>query len=490
MVAAAQDDNQPSFLTATIGCAPGQNPHQYNCNPTLPAPTAAATATATTDEGEHTDDDDDDDGDDGGEDNVVATTQTTPAAAVPVTTDPATIAPTSTDLATTDAATINSTATDLATTDAATIGPTATDPGPTATDPATTDPAVTSGTAASSISNQSPLMNGNGQLLATTSPETTLTFQSSPTSAQSGGQGQSSQPTSFLTSITPTKAADSQPPVSWVHESASVDGQVTSIPDSSLQDNDKTKFPIAAVLVPLALGIAAALIAFLLIRRRRRRRANPFSDRNVATAEMKMKVSSPASSRPPSFNFAATDTSYNNARAPIISSTPISPPAAAAFAQTSGGPTSSTSPVLLSSRMPHMGGAYYTGIDTSDALSTQRNSQVDDPLPPHTEIHADNAQAYAYDHEIEEDEPPPPYRPRSVPSLSRDSSIRTAEGMVANGMAPERQRLNGLSSPFDDPEDDEEEEDGLSMVSAPLNGRREDDGFSVVSLSEYQGPMR
>jgi len=421
----------------------------------LAAPTA--TATASTDEGEQTDDDDDDDGDNGDEDNVVNTTQVTPAAAVPVTTDPATIA----------AAT---------TTDPATA------------DPTITNPAVISGTAASSISDQSPSTDANGPLLATTSPETTLTFQSSPTSAQSQGQGQSSQPTSFLTSTTPTKAADSRSSASWVNGGTLGNGQATSVPDLSHQNNDKAKFPIAAVLVPLALGIAAVLIAFLLIRRRRRRRANPFSDRNVATAEMKMKVSSPAPSRPPSFSFGTTDTSYNSANPHVASSALIPAPVAAAIARSSG-PTSPTRPVLLTNRMPHMGGAYYTGIDTSDALSTQRNSQVDPP-PPHTEIHADNAQAYAYDQEIGEDEPPPPYRPRSVPSLSRDSSIRTAEGMVANEMAPERQRLNGLSSPFDDPEDDEEEEDGLNIVSAPLSGRREDDGFGVVSLSEYQGPMR
>jgi len=274
-----------------------------------------------------------------------------------------------------------------------------------------------------------------------------------------------------------------------VHGSGSGDGQATSIPDA-FHPHEKARFPIAAVVAPLALGIIAILIAFLFIRRRRRRRANPFSDRNVAAAEMKMKTSSPASSRPPSFSFGTTDTSYNSVRANLASSAAaIPPPAAAAIARSSNSPTSPTSPVLVTSRMPHMGGAYYTGIDTSDALSTQRNSQVEPP-PPHTELHADNAQAYAYDNEVEEDEPPPPYRPRSVPSLSRDSSIRTAEGMVANGMAPERQRLNGLSSPFDDPEDDEEEDDGESMMSAPLHGRREDDGFSVVSLSEYQGPMR
>jgi hypothetical protein len=91
-------------------------------------------------------------------------------------------------------------------------------------------------------------------------------------------------------------------------------------------------------------------------------------------------------------------------------------------------------PVLLSSTVNH---SYLTGIDTSDDMSVHEQ--------PTTITHEDM------------DEPPPPYRPRSLAPPSRQNSGQIANGMLPN-YRPGQMRIpvteSSSSNPFDDPENE------------------------------------
>jgi hypothetical protein len=126
--------------------------------------------------------------------------------------------------------------------------------------------------------------------------------------------------------------------------------------------------------------------------------------------------------------------------------------------------TSGPQPVILSTTMNN---TYYTGIDTSDHISlTDQRS--------HTSAES-----------VTGDEPPPPYRPRSVPPISRETSVRTTgptrnDPMSGTGLI----RRDQVRSPFDDPESDD---DALSQISTIRSyPRRGTDQLSVVSDMSYQ----
>jgi hypothetical protein len=148
---------------------------------------------------------------------------------------------------------------------------------------------------------------------------------------------------------------------------------------------------------------------------------------------------------------------------PMAMSTP-SPPTSPA----SSGPQ----PVILSTTMNN---TYYTGIDTSDHISlTDQRS--------HTSAES-----------VTGDEPPPPYRPRSVPPISRETSVRTTGPMRNTSVLSNRNdpmsgagliRGDAVRSPFDDPESDD---DALSQISTIRSyPRRAADQLSVVSDMSYQ----
>jgi hypothetical protein len=156
--------------------------------------------------------------------------------------------------------------------------------------------------------------------------------------------------------------------------------------------------------------------------------------------------------------------------------TPVAPPPAAAapLTTTSSASPTSSQPVLLSTAM---GGTYYTGIDTSDHISlTDQRSQA-------------SADTFG-------EEPPPPYRPRSVPPISRETSVRTMtpgrnssvrssryDPMSTTGLM---RRSQEVRSPFDDPESSDDE-DAISQISTIRSlPRREADRLSVVSDVSYQ----
>lgn len=126
-------------------------------------------------------------------------------------------------------------------------------------------------------------------------------------------------------------------------------------------------------------------------------------------------------------------------------------------------------PIILGPIPSGANGAYFTGIDTSDAISmTCANNAM-------------SAQRHLSDNDSLT-EPPPPYRPRSVapPSLTNTSRHSSVRSYVAPPATSQTQLIE--RSPFDDPEDDD---DVVSELSGPAAGRSED-AMSAVSDMSYQ----
>lgn len=121
-------------------------------------------------------------------------------------------------------------------------------------------------------------------------------------------------------------------------------------------------------------------------------------------------------------------------------------------------------PVILSTSMGH---SYFTGIDTSDHISLADNRSTSNTIDP--------------------DDPPPAYRPRSVPSISRECSVHMANGMVPNyrpgaAISPMEESIR---NPFDDPDGDVSDlEDDTPRHHNGLT--IPDDHLSVVSDLSYQ----
>jgi len=78
------------------------------------------------------------------------------------------------------------------------------------------------------------------------------------------------------------------------------------------------------------------------------------------------------------------------------------------------------------------------------------------------------------------EDPPPPYRPCSVPPISRESSLRVADGMRPNFSTI---RNSVIRSPFDDPL-----EEDVDVECDPFRDQnhQETDRTSVVSDLSYQ----
>ena len=127
------------------------------------------------------------------------------------------------------------------------------------------------------------------------------------------------------------------------------------------------------------------------------------------------------------------------------------------------------SPVILGPIDAGSNSAYMTGIDTSDVMSTRDvRTGLGDPF-------ADGSSMM--------EEPPPPYKPRSL--ASRNNSVRiprSSLSMSSQRSAPSyTSRVQPLGNPFEDPRED----DAVSQISdfAPTNNR---DNMSAVSDLSYQ----
>ncbi|KAF2660060.1 hypothetical protein K491DRAFT_675093 [Lophiostoma macrostomum CBS 122681] len=271
------------------------------------------------------------------------------------------------------------------------------------------------------------------------------TLQTSPSSYTTNPPG----PTDVTQSPSPTITD------SGTHSTSAFAGTVQGQDDGG-NDGDKGHgnggVKVAAGAIPAVLLVIGAIVAFLWMRRRKRQR-------QLATqqAHTEMKAG------PGAFvaaHYESSPPSPPSAIQPqvVMSSSQAAPPANLAPPQ----------PVILGPIGSGSNGAYFTGIDTSDAMSTTNDrTGLGNPFA---------------DGDSLAEEPPPPYRPRSM-ATSRNSSMRvppsvhSQTSLVVNGSQPVR-------SPFADPDED----DGVSVsdVSGPTLGRNHEDALSVVSDLSYQ----
>ncbi|KAL1630251.1 hypothetical protein SLS56_005076 [Neofusicoccum ribis] len=213
---------------------------------------------------------------------------------------------------------------------------------------------------------------------------------------------------------------------------------------------------VAAVIIPIVVVAVLAFAAFLVFRRRKQRRD---AERASASEEMKLRLSD---------DFSPSGPGSDRGQEPPP---PQAPPRVVTPTATTATPPP---PVIISAMNPANNSAYFTGIDTSEALSVRTNSVRS----------GQRTAGFMMDGEFHE-EPPPPYRPRSVPPISRDSSMRTnnrADCASTHLMSNEPRSVN----PFADPSDDD---DDMSIISGgPMEpySRRTDDHLSVVSDMSYQ----
>jgi len=225
-------------------------------------------------------------------------------------------------------------------------------------------------------------------------------------------------------------------------------------------------FLLATIIIVPLIVIGVSILALCLIVRAKRRQRQ----RRTAIPEMKNLTPRPRDERtyvrPPSSEL------------PSLSVAASSPPQPTRLATDTPPTQRQSQPVILSTTMDQ---AYYTGLDTADHISmTDARSQVSTDL---------------YDG----DEPPPPYRPRSVPPISRDASVRTSytsrtastvrrnnDHSATNLMSSVR-TSHDWRSPFEDPDN---EDDAVSLTSdvtiRPQRHAPQQDRLSVVSDLSYQ----
>ncbi|KAF2815714.1 uncharacterized protein BDZ99DRAFT_457681 [Mytilinidion resinicola] len=255
--------------------------------------------------------------------------------------------------------------------------------------------------------------------------------------------------TTLYKSTGPPEPNETSPSSSGTDGSSTVPSGVplsTTLPqneDSS--QHSKVIKHVAAAVIPLACLAILGVILFLYIRRRRRQK-------HQTLVQKEMKRHSPDNYSP-----AAEQQAYYH----HPSGTP--PPALSPMPP---------QPVILGPIAPNSNGAYYTGIDTSDVVSMHETH----PPPQPTGL----GNPFV---DPQHEEPPPPYRPRSLAPLSRNTSLRSpppAALSQTNLMAAQEQ----TRSPFSDHHDD----DNISEFSAtaPHYGRRAVDELSVVSDLSYQ----
>lgn len=248
----------------------------------------------------------------------------------------------------------------------------------------------------------------------------------------------------ILTTAKPTAASDSGPKQTSTSNGGY--GYMNPTQKQGVGHSSRAAVYAAAGVVPIVLIIFGALAFFLLRRRKHQRQQQP--GRNMAAVrEMKSRTQS-------------------NVR-PFLATAPVVPASAAATLSYTAPPRDSPpaspaapQPVILGPIVPGSNSAYYTGIDTSDVVSVTDRTGLGNPFADGNSLH---------------EEPPPPYRPRSLAPVSRETSLR-APSVGANSQTT----LIEERSPFADPEDD-----AVSVMSVPV-GRRDGDTMSVVSDLSYQ----
>jgi hypothetical protein len=251
-------------------------------------------------------------------------------------------------------------------------------------------------------------------------------------------------------------------------------GSTPQFPSSEQPDQGNHHGPPLPAQVALGIIIPCVLIllsicAFVFcIRSRKKKSDAPSEETAMAAARKVPEMKSTGVGGGPAMHSAQAAGGPACASGAVMS--PLTSPSSTSSAATA------TPPVILSTTMND---AYYTGIDTSDHISlTDQRSEA-------------SADTFG-------EEPPPPYRPRSVPPISRETSVRNSicrnssvrssrhDPMSgSNLMGSHVRRSVDVRSPFDDPEDSDD--DNLSQISTIRSlHRRDTDRLSVVSDTSYQ----
>jgi len=251
--------------------------------------------------------------------------------------------------------------------------------------------------------------------------------------------------TKYPETVPTTTQADSGGPA--ISTFTATDGPVASPADSS--DGDQSSHvPIyaAASAVPIIMLALIAFAVFFCMRKRRKQK-------EIAAAQMKVQEMK-ASRRPLVHAYVSPATPVS--RAPSYTSTPgnVQPRSLA-----------TPPPVILGPISSETSGNYMTGIDTSDVVSTRNDrTGLGDPFADSSSL---------------SEEPPPPYRPRSL--ASRTTSVRMPRSSMSMSSQNSHIQRQPLRNPFEDPRED----DVVSDLSGPtLN--RDVDNMSAVSDRSYQ----
>lgn len=245
---------------------------------------------------------------------------------------------------------------------------------------------------------------------------------------------------------------------------------------SDYNDNDgmsKAEVKMTAAGVPIVLLLIIGALLFFCLRKRRKQKR--VVEAQAQAEEMKM-------------------TQCPNVRsymAPPPGPAPVPYPGPPSHPPPPSNPTM-PEPVILGPIPAGSNGAYFTGIDTSDIVSVNENQHQHHQHNERTGL----GDPFADSNSLQ-DEPPPPYRPRSIaPSSiapsSRHASLRvpppaadasTSRTNLIPAAATHHQQHPPTRSPFDDPQDD----DAVSELGSPtLAARRGGDALSDVSDLSYQ----
>ncbi|KAF2265159.1 hypothetical protein CC78DRAFT_207433 [Lojkania enalia] len=218
--------------------------------------------------------------------------------------------------------------------------------------------------------------------------------------------------------------------------------------DKKLKNHSHGGLHVAAGVVPVVVLAILGLVLFFYLRKRKRQ------SQKSASTSAEMKERNHLSVQP---LYAASPPQPTPYSAPSSNSPPPPP--------SLGAPP----PVILGPIVPDSSGAYLTGIDTSDVVSMNDRTGLGNPFA---------------DPEVPEEEPPPPYRPRSVAALSRDTSLRVPPVAAASQEQTNmmERREPATRSPFDDPDDDT-----VSDMSGPTGQRNENEMSTVSDISYQEG---
>ncbi|KAF1954755.1 hypothetical protein CC80DRAFT_115304 [Byssothecium circinans] len=225
---------------------------------------------------------------------------------------------------------------------------------------------------------------------------------------------------------------------------------------SASQQGPADRTPVYAAAAIILVVVIAAIGIFIFICMKKRKKQQQIAATQAKVNEMKQtrqtRVSAYMAPAPPI------------TREPSYTAPPRHPPPA------------SPQPVILGPISAGANGNYFTGIDTSDAVSVRNErTGLGDPFADGSSLN---------------EEPPPPYRPRSIPALSRDTSLRFSHTATApHPMSSQTHLIDDrgmpLQSPFDDPRDDNGDDDAVSDLSGHAM-RRDGYDMSVVSDLSYQ----